>query len=128
MKTVRILCVGIGGYANVGIGALLEHYGEGYEIAGLVDPFPDGCRYLDALKAKGIPLYGSMEDFYREKSADLAILTTPIHLHTRGILLALSHGTNVLCEKPLSGDPDDAALINAAAEKAGTNVCLADFL
>ena len=124
MKTVRILCVGIGGYANVGIGALLEHYGEGYEIAGLVDPFPDGCRYLDALKAKGIPLYGSMEDFYREKSADLAILTTPIHLHTRGILLALSHGTNVLCEKPLSGDPDDAALINAAAEKAGRFVMI----
>ena len=124
MKNVKILCVGIGGYANVGIGALLEHYGAGYEIAGLVDPYPAGSRYLDELKAKGIPLYNTMEEFYAEGSAELAILTTPIHLHTRQILLALSHGTNVLCEKPLSADSADAALINAAAKKAGRFVMI----
>jgi predicted dehydrogenase len=52
------------------------------------------------------------------------MLATPIAFHTRQILESLSHNTDVLCEKPLSGDFRDGAIIEAAAEKAGKFVMI----
>ena len=112
---VKVVCVGIGGYAQVYWKALFESKADNFEIVGAVDPYPEGAKYLPEIKQRGIPLYSSMEDFYKERSADLAIITTPIHLHTRQILFALENGSNVLCEKPLSGVSTDAEIIEKRA-------------
>ena len=121
---VKIVCVGIGGYAMVYWKALFESKADNFEIVGAVDPYPDGAKYLPEIKERKIPLYNSMEDFYKEKSADLAIITTPIHLHTRQILFALENGSNVLCEKPLSGVSTDAEIIEKRAAELGKFVMI----
>ena len=112
---VKVVCVGIGGYAQVYWRALFESKADNFEIVGAVDPYPEAAKFLPEIKAREIPIYSSMEDFYNENKADLAIITTPIHLHTRQILFALENGSNVLCEKPLSGVSTDAEIIEKRA-------------
>lgn len=117
MKKVRILAVGIGGYANIYLEELLNDPSPDFEFAGMVDVAAERCKYYPQLRALGVPLYDSMEAFYAADTADLAIITTPIHFHTRQILCALRHGSNVMCEKPLSGvSADEKALEDAIRE------------
>ena len=116
MKKVKILCVGIGGYANVYLESLLNSARDDFEIVGLVDISMEYCKFKEVLK--NVPFYSTMEDFYKEHNADLCLITTPIHLHTRQILCALQNGSNVMCEKPLSSDSNDAEIIENAAKAA----------
>ena len=123
-KKVKVVCVGIGGYANVYWKALFESKENNFEIVGAVDPYPDAAKYLPDIKERKIPLFNNMEEFYAQGEADLAIITTPIHLHTRQILYAIEHGSNVLCEKPLSGVSSDAELIEKRAAELGKFVMI----
>ena len=52
-------------------------------------------------------MFADMESFYKTNKADLAVISTPIFLHTQHILTALGSGSNVLCEKPLCSDEKD---------------------
>ena len=121
---IKVVLVGIGGYAAVYWKALFESKENDFEIVGAVDPYPDGSPYIEEIKKREIPLYSDMADFYKERGADLAIITTPIHLHTRQMLYAIEHGSNVLCEKPLSGVSADAEVIEKAAREAGKFVMI----
>lgn len=123
-KKVRVVCIGIGGYAQVYWKSLFASKADNFEIVGAVDPFPEAAKFLPEIKERGIPLYNNMEEFYETSSADLAIITTPIHLHTRQIIYALEHGSNVLCEKPLSGVSSDAELIENKAKELGKFVMI----
>ena len=124
MKKTSILCVGIGGYANTYLSSVLKQENPDFEIVGMVEVAPERCPFYPQLRDMGVPLYASMEDFYREKTADLAIITTPIHLHTRQILCALENGSNVMCEKPLSGVSADEQLIAVKSEETGKFVII----
>ncbi len=118
-KDVSIVLVGIGGYAMYFVNAILDDNIPNIRLAGIVDPFPNGCSRLDELRALGAPLYADINDFYSENSADLAVITTPIQFHTSQVITALEHGSNVLCEKPLCGDKNDIEKMIAARDKAG---------
>ena len=119
MKNVKILSVGIGGFANHYISQMLPKNGDGFEFVGMVEKYPESCNCLDEIKVKNIPIYKTIEDFYKEQKADLAIICTPIFLHTSQTLTALKNGSNVMCEKPLSGVSADAELIENEAKKQG---------
>lgn len=126
---VRILLVGIGGYAGTYVNPLLDCMQgkngtrDDVTVVGCVDPFPDSCRRLSEIKSLGIPVYDSMDEFFESGlTADLAVISTPIHFHARQIKAALEHGCHVLCEKPLCGDPDDIPGLIEARDKAGKNV------
>lgn len=122
LKKVKILCVGIGGYANVYLESLLKSNRLDFQIVGLVDISMEYCKFKEELK--NIPFYNTMEDFYKEHTADLCLITTPIHLHTRQILCALQNGSNVMCEKPLSSDSKDVEIIENAAKSANKFVII----
>lgn len=124
MEPIRLLCVGIGGYANVYLDSLLARQTPEFVIAGFVDPAAEAAQHYGPLCAMGVPRYGSMEEFYAVDRADLAILTTPTNFHTRQILCALTHGSNVLCEKPLSGVSSDAQVLLEAARETGKFVMI----
>ncbi len=118
MKTINILLCGIGGYAHTYVNELLDRPSEDVRIVGMIDPYPQGCSRLDELIALGVPLYESMEAFYAQASADLAVISTPIQFHTEQILTALRYGSHVLCEKPLCADERDIGLILKASADA----------
>lgn len=123
-KKVKLLCVGVGGFAEIYLREFFADKDPIFEIVGAVDPYAQNSSFFDTIKEKNIPIYNTMEEFYEKDSADFAIISTPIHFHTRQIICALEHGSNVLCEKPLSGSSADAKLIDEASKKAGKFVMI----
>lgn len=114
---ITIALIGIGGYGHYYLDLLLrapQH--DGFRIVAGIDPAPASCHFLAELQAAQIPIYHDVESFYAQSSADLAIISTPIHWHVPLIRAALAHGSHVLCEKPLTAVIQDACgLRNAAA-------------
>jgi predicted dehydrogenase len=122
---VRVVLVGIGGYGEVYLSALLDDpRGAGCRIVGAVEPRPEGCRRLGELEALSVPLYPSLADFYRDHQADLAVLSSPIHLHAEHTCLALDHGSHVLVEKPAAAVTADVDRMLQARERAGRFVAV----
>ncbi|MGD2154527.1 MAG: Gfo/Idh/MocA family oxidoreductase [Gemmatimonadales bacterium] len=118
-EPVTIVLVGIGGYGEVYLSALLdEPQGARCRIVGAVDPHPENCARLTELEARGVPLHPSLEDFYRTGSADLAVISSPIHLHAEHACLALSRDSHVLVEKPAAAVTADVDAMIEARERA----------
>lgn len=119
MKTPKVVLAGIGGYGELYLNRLFKLSDEDrVEVVGLVDPFPSP-KHMDEINSRGWKIYPSLEDFYKENRAELACISTPIGFHTRMILTALENGSNVICEKPLTGDVTDLEKLTAAREKYG---------
>jgi predicted dehydrogenase len=125
MSKVKVMLAGIGGYGEGYLKRLFELSDSGkVSVEGLVEPFPQYCRRLDEVNARGWKIYATTSEFYAEKECDLAVISTPIQFHTRMIKEALSHGSNVLCEKPLTGDVRDIESLIEAREKANKFVMI----
>ena len=120
MKKVKVLLAGIGGYGKLITNEILNNYDKlDVELCAVADPFPDGNERLDEIKALGAKVYSDMEEFFKTGNVDLTVISTPIQFHTKHIITALEHGSNVLCEKPLCADEKDIEKLIAARDKAG---------
>ncbi len=126
MDAIRIVLVGIGGYAENYVDVLLgpDPVGRlaGVAVVGVVDPYPEKCQKLSLIAARNIPIYPNLDTFYGAQTADLAVISTPIHLHVEQILACLAHGSHVLCEKPLCAVYQDANRLLAAEKASGKMV------
>ena len=72
---ISVLVVGLGGYGEVYLSALLDEEGKRRStMVGAVDPDPGRCTRLGELEARGVPLFSSMEEFYRGGSSELAVI------------------------------------------------------
>lgn len=124
MKEISILLVGIGGYGENYVQILLNNT-DGIKFAGAVDPFPERCSRFSEIKEKGIPVYSTLDEFYEKHSADMAVISTPIHLHVEQTIFCLSKGSNVLCEKPLCAVYQDSVKMLEAEKEYGRFVAIA---
>ena len=117
-KMISVALVGICGYGKNYIPHLLKLTNQGaIRFIGAIEPYPAGCPFLPELRAADVPLYASVEEFYKQAYADLVILATPINLHCAQTCLALSMRSNVLCEKPIAATTQDAETIAAASSE-----------
>jgi len=67
--------------------------------------------------------YPSLDDLWREeKGLDFVDIATPPFLHGPQVLAALKRGWHVLCEKPLTLEPDEFAAIRREASASGRAV------
>lgn len=125
-QRMRILLVGIGGYGNSYVNMLLDAPEQDrFVIVGAVDPYPESCRRFAELQSRNVPVMPSLEDFYdSERSADLAIISTPPQLHAAHTELAMSRGSHVLCEKPLCTSPGDAVRMAEAQSRWNKHVAI----
>ena len=115
-----MVLVGIGGYGGAYVREVLSAPADsGVKLVGVVDPQPQRCTMLRKLKRRHVPVFDSLEEFYRCGSADLAVIASPIHCHRPQTLLALTNGAAVLCEKPVAGTIQDARAMFDAAQAAG---------
>jgi predicted dehydrogenase len=122
---VSIVLVGIGGYGEVYLSPLLDDpRGAGCEIVGAVDPRPENCSRLPEIEALGIPVFPTLEAFFDGGSADLAVISSPIHLHADHVCTALDHGSHVLVEKPAAAVTGDVDRMIAARDRAGRFVAV----
>jgi predicted dehydrogenase len=118
---VKILMVAINGYGHYYLKTLLEETDcEKAVLVGVVDPEAGKSKYVPAFREFGIPVCGRMNDFYLAGGkADLAVISSPPHFHVSQAILALHHGTNVLCEKPVSSTLADAESLIGKCRKTG---------
>jgi predicted dehydrogenase len=124
-RRMNIVLVGIGGYGNSYVNELLDSADQQtFSIAGAVDPSPASCNRLGELKARGVPIFSSPEAFYAQHTADLAIISSPLHFHANQTCLALSNGSHVLCEKPLCATPEDADRMAESQMQSGKKVAI----
>ncbi|WP_347834597.1 Gfo/Idh/MocA family oxidoreductase [Gracilibacillus sp. JCM 18860] len=103
-KQVSVVLVGIGGYGNMYLRALLDPQNVNAYVKGVVDVVPENSNYYQEIIEQNIPVFESLEAFYQEHNADLAIISTPIHLHKHQSCIAMENGSHVLCEKPATAN------------------------
>jgi predicted dehydrogenase len=107
-NAVRVALVGIGGYGDSYLEALLNHpRAAGTKLVGLVDTMPQRSRRLPELRAMGLPIHSNLQSLFADTPVDLLMIATPIHLHCPQTCFALARDVNVLCEKPLAGTLSD---------------------
>ena len=118
MKEISILLVAIGGYGSSYMDALLDNdVKEAFVIAGIVDPVPENYLRYDEVIRRNIPVYSSMEEFYAQSDADLAVISSPIQYHAIQTYTALKYESNVLCEKPITATIQDAKKLIEVSKK-----------
>lgn len=114
-KEISVALAGIGGYGENYVKSLLEGC-CGSRFVAAVDPFPEKCKQIAEIKAKGIPIFPDLESMYKQFKPDLMALSSPIQLHKPQAEYALSQGSSVICEKPVAGSLADAeAMLKAEA-------------
>lgn len=124
-EPISIVLVGLGGYGQVYLAALLDQRDDTrFRVVGGVDPAPRNCQRLAELRAFGVPIHSNLEEFYRSRRADLAVLSSPIHHHCADTCRALSYGSNVLCEKPAAATVQDVDRMIRARDGAGRFVAI----
>jgi len=117
--SVSVVVVGLGGYGEVYLSALLdEPDARRCHIVGAVDPEPHRCSRLSDLEERGIPLFDDLAVFFTKHSADLAVIASPIQLHADHTCEALAHGAHVLVEKPAAAVPSDVDRMIEARDEA----------
>lgn len=120
MKQTSILLVGVGGYGRTYTDLLLNQLDKAqFPVVGVVDPFAPQSPLFDRITQEKIPCYDTLEEFYQEHQADLAVISTPIHLHAGQVIVAMEQGSHVLCEKPLVPRLQDLAPIRETMARTG---------
>lgn len=118
-KRLRLAIVGTGHRAWAHIQVLKAI--PDFEIAALVDPTAPALAHAAALAGGSPAQYSDYTKMLAELhgSLDGVMVVTPNFLHADVTVAALSHGVNVLCEKPMATTVDDANRMIAAAAKSG---------
>ncbi|UCG27098.1 MAG: Gfo/Idh/MocA family oxidoreductase [Bacteroidales bacterium] len=120
-EPVSIVMVGISGYGYYYLKNLLEDFNkEEVRIPGVADPYADKSPLYNEIAQRGIRVYLTLEEFYNEGGqADLVVISSPIHYHVEQTCIALSHGSNVLCEKPMGTVVQDMEKVYKIREESG---------
>src|SRR5512137_1809293 len=120
-EPVSVLMVAIGGYGFHYLKTLLdEHHPSRCRLAGVVDPMATQSGLWPAVTRLGVPVCAAIEEFYGEgRRADLAVIASPIHWHVPQSLVALEHGTAVLCDKPIGATIQEAEELIRARDRSG---------
>ena len=125
MKQLTVLLVGVGGYGTGYVREMLDHGAErGAVLAGVVDPYAATSKYYDELVQRGARFFDTVEAFYAETGADLAVIATPIQFHAAQAIFCLEHGSHVLCEKPAAATVEDVQRMIDARDRAGKTLAI----
>ncbi len=114
---IKVLLVGPGGFGKHFVKLLLENTDPEIVFEGIVAR--TSCAMREEVEAAGIPIYHSLEEFYAEHTADLAIVCTPSFLHCEQSIYCLQQGSYVLCEKPASPTVEECEKMIAAEKETG---------
>ena len=117
-KKIRIALVGTGhrAWAHIQVLKALPEF----EIVALADPTAENLDHAASLAGSKVATYSDYRKMLAERhDLDGVVVITPNFLHAEVTVAALSHGINVLSEKPMATSVEDANRMIAAAEKNG---------
>lgn len=119
---MKILLVGAGGYGIQYLKLLLNNQEPDITFEGIVEKY--SCPMQEEIQAAGVPVYETLEAFYAEHTADLALISTPAFLHCEQSIYCVQHGTNVLCEKPAAPTVEEAEKMIRAEQETGKFIAI----
>ena len=67
----------------------------------------------------GVPCWTSLDVALAEQECDAVYVASPVFLHAPQTIASLRAGRNVLCEKPMAMNYDEALSMQSAAEETG---------
>ena len=118
--TVRLAVIGAGAIAQTAHIPVLARM-RGAELVALCDN--EGAKTRALASRFGVPdVFTDIEELLDYDQLDAVVVATPNHLHEPHVLMALSRGVDVLCERPLALTARGADRILNAAEKHGRRV------
>lgn len=82
----------------------------------------------EQISIDGIEAFESLEQMVRSPNIDVIDICLPPHLHTSAAMMALEHGKDVLCEKPLALNSEDCFRIMETAKGLNRMVLVAHVL
>jgi predicted dehydrogenase len=108
----------------VGLGMMGRNHARVYdELADEVDLIavadPDAAAVRRSTAGRAARGYADAARMFAEEELDLVSVVSPTSLHLPVVLAALAAGVNVLVEKPIAGERDEAERMIAAARDAG---------
>lgn len=121
----RVLKVGIIGQGRSGYSihaATIKELPEYYRIAAVSDM--DEANRQRAVNEFGCDAYADYKNLLERKDLDLIVNASPSHLHVPLTEEFLSHGFNVLCEKPLARKAEEVDRLIATAERTGAKLTI----
>lgn len=80
------------------------------------------------ISLEGIDVFESLEQMVRSPEIDVIDICLPPHLHTAAAILAMEHGKDVLCEKPLALNAEDCSQILRTSEQTQRMLMVAHVL
>lgn len=116
MEKTRILISGLGGIAQIAHLPILSKMSN-VEIAGVCDIDRSKTRSI-AEKYNVKNSFTSIDEMLDKTEADCLVVTSPTSLHHEQAIKGLQKGLNVLAEKPLARNFQEASSIVDAAKKA----------
>jgi predicted dehydrogenase len=121
MSAPSVLIVAIGGYGYYYLQELLAQEKTGrVTLAGVVDPQARESRGWADIASRDLPVADSIEAFYGSgHRADVAVIVSPIQCHVPQSVVALAHGSDVLCDKPLGATVQEARELIEARDRSG---------
>ncbi len=122
---IRLAMVGTGSRGTGMWGKnLLRDYSERLEFVGLCDANQARMEFANKFLGVTVPLYKAKEfvKMIRETKPDRVIVTTTDYFHAKYVKLALEHGCDVICEKPLVTEAQQGQEILDAEKKSGKRI------
>ncbi|MCX8082605.1 MAG: Gfo/Idh/MocA family oxidoreductase [bacterium] len=121
MAKKTVLQVGVGGFGKSWVEIIKDS--PEWELLGIVDINRENL--ISTAQQFNIPeeqCFTSLEEAIKQTSPDALLNVTPPHIHKQTSLLAFDYGVDVLVEKPLSDNMEDAYAIVSYAEKKGRKI------
>ena len=92
------------------------------ELVAVYDPIKSRAEYLSSLYH--VPVVDSEEAIINNKNIDAVCVCTPNSEHARLTIACLKAGKDVLCEKPMATNLEDASKMILTAEKLGRKLMI----
>ena len=104
MKIINWGIIGTGNIANSF--ATDFTYSEGGKLIAVASrSIENAIKFAQKFKIKNI--YGSYEELYNDPEVDVVYIATPHNLHFKNVSDAIKKGKAVLCEKPITINPEE---------------------
>lgn len=108
-KDIRVAVVGAGRMGADHI-ARIKNTTNGATVSAVVDVALDRAREM-ADAAGGAAVYGTLEEAIAADAMDAVLIATPGQFHEPVLIPALEAGLPILCEKPLTQDPESSRAV-----------------
>lgn len=126
MEELRIAVVGAGIMGADHVSRITERI-VGARVASVVEP--DAGRADSAIAlAPGAVHFSNIEASLEAGGIDAVLIATPGQFHEHAVIRALAAGLPILCEKPLTPDPESSLRVLEAEQKAGRKLIQVGFM